>query len=217
MSARHWSKEELEFFRSVETPVKIQEFIDGLRYDEEVQCRSPRYIIKEKKAHCFEGALFAAAALEQIGHVPLVVDLMAEKDKDDDHVIAIYTLKIRRKSYFGAIAKTNTTVLAGRDPVFSNLHELLMSYYDGYCNLDGERTLRGFSQPVNLRQFDNVNWRTTEEDLQPIIGQYLTDVSHETLFPEVLLSQLSIVPRKQIDAIFYGANVDGLFGYKGEN
>jgi hypothetical protein len=212
MKKQIWNKSELEFFQSISTPSKIQEFLDSIRYDEEVQCRSPRFVISEKKAHCFEGALFAAAALEQIGHPALVVDLLSEKDKDDDHVIAIYKIVVKRKNYFGSVAKTNTTVLAGRDPVYSSLHELVMSYYDGYCNLNGERTLRGYSQPVDLRDFDDINWRTTPEDLQPTIGQYLTDVSHEAPFPQELLSHISIVPQKQLEAIIYGANRAGLFG-----
>jgi len=45
------------------------------------------WIIREKKANCFEGAIFAAAALHQIGHKPLVRNLRVVND--DDHVIAL--------------------------------------------------------------------------------------------------------------------------------
>jgi hypothetical protein len=41
--------------------------------------------------------------------------------------------------------------------VYRSVRELVMSYFEGYVNLRGERTLRAFSRPVNLRRFDRAH------------------------------------------------------------
>src|SRR3954454_7198591 len=77
--------------RKLSTPEKIQKYLDDLPYNKEKDgetCRSPRLAMLHNTAHCFEGALFAAAALRLGGHQPLILDL--EAVRDDDHVIAVY-------------------------------------------------------------------------------------------------------------------------------
>jgi len=75
-----WTKAELRFFSKLDAPVKIQRFLNSLQYDADYACRSPRFVIKERKAHCFEGALFAASALRMQGHPPLLIDLRSHND-----------------------------------------------------------------------------------------------------------------------------------------
>src|ERR1035438_9984527 len=60
---------------------------------------SPRRVLRENTSHCYEGALFAAAALRVIGYPPLLLDLEAEHDTD--HVLAIYKVD----GHWGAVAK----------------------------------------------------------------------------------------------------------------
>ena len=62
-----------------------------------ITCRSPRRVMRDNKAHCFEGAMFAAVALERLGHPPVLVDMGAVND--DAHVIALF----RRNGRIGAI------------------------------------------------------------------------------------------------------------------
>src|SRR5205085_8528628 len=145
-------------FRRLSTPEKIQRFLDfDLAYNKEPggpTCLSPRLILRERVAHCMEGALFGAAALRMIGHPPLLLDL--EAVRDDDHVLAIF----RERGCWGAVAKSNYAGLRFREPVYRNLRELAMSYFEDYYNLEGERTLRTYSRPVNLRRFDRIGWMT---------------------------------------------------------
>ena len=101
---------------------------------------SPR--LREQTAHCLEGAIFAAVALRALGFPPLLLDL--EAVQDTDHVLAVFRIDRR----WGAIAKSNFTGLRYREPVYRDLRELVMSYFDGYMNLRGERTLRAYSPPV---------------------------------------------------------------------
>ena len=130
-----------------------------MEYNPEYITNSPRKVLQCKKANCFEGALFAAAALKIIGFKPLIVDFMTEND--DDHVIAVF----KQDNYYGAVAKSNTKLLRYREPVYRTLRELVMSYFDFYFNTLGELSLRSYSNPVNLSKFDKFNWMTTDEDL----------------------------------------------------
>src|SRR3972149_5352423 len=83
------NKKELRILKSLDTPKKIQDFLNKIPINFEKDgetCFSPRGVLKNNKAHCMEGALFAAAALRVNGEKPLVVDLLAN-DSDDDHVL----------------------------------------------------------------------------------------------------------------------------------
>jgi hypothetical protein len=165
---------ETRLLRKLSTPWKIQKFLDDLPYNKEPNgetCRSPRRTMRDETAHCFEAALLAAAALRVNGHPPLILDL--ESVRDDDHVIAVYRLE----GCWGSIAKSNYAGLRFREPVYRSLRELVMSYFEHYYNLRGEKTLRAFSRPVNLRRFDRMNWMTSEEDVWEI-PEYLTTIPH---------------------------------------
>jgi hypothetical protein len=136
-----------------------------------VTCYSPRLVLRHRHAHCMEGAMLAAAALRVLGFPPLLVDL--EAVQDDDHVIAVF----RQYGGWGAVAKSNYSGLRYREPVYRTLRELVMSYFEGYYNLRGERTLRAYSRPVNLRRFDGRGWMTAEEDVW-YVPSHLCVIAH---------------------------------------
>src|SRR5580704_17780277 len=162
-------------FRRLNKPEKIQRFLDhDLPYDKEPEgprCRSPRQVLRDRTAHCMEGALFGAAALRMLGHPPLLLDL--EAVHDDDHVLAVF----RARGHWGAVAKSNYSGLRYRDPVYRTLRELVMSYFEHYYNLRREKTLRNYSRPVNLRRFDKVAWMTSEDNVW-FVPEYLCTISH---------------------------------------
>jgi len=191
--------QENRLLRSLSTPWKIQNYLDSLPYNKESNgdtCRSPRRTIRDQTAHCFEAALVAAAALHVNGKPPLILDL--ESVRDDDHVIAVF----RIDGHWGAMAKSNYSGLRFREPVYRTLRELVMSYFEHYYNLKGEKTLRGFSRPVNLRRFDGMDWMTSEQDVWEI-PEYLTTISHTPI--------LRTARRMYMDKRLYEA---GLLGRK---
>jgi len=164
--------------RNLSTPERIQKFLDDLPYNKEKEgdtCRSPRLVVEHNTAHCFEGALFAAAALRANNRPPLILDL--EAVRDDDHVIAVY----RTNGYWGAIGKSNYAGLRFRSPIYRTLRELALSYFEHYYNLRGEKTLRAYSRPVNLARFDSIDWMTSEQPLW-VIPEYLCTISHTPIF-----------------------------------
>ena len=190
-------KSELRLYRKLSTPEKIQKYLDDLPYNKEREgetCYSPRLVIGLNTAHCFEGALFAAAALRVNGRPPLILDL--EAVRDDDHVIAVF----RVNGCWGAIGKSNYAGLRFRSPVYRNLRELVISYFEHYYNLDGEKTLRAYSRPVNLARFDTMGWMTAEDDLWSI-PEYLVEIKHTPI--------AQITRRVYVDERLYKAGLVG--------
>jgi len=187
-------------FQRLHTPQRIQRFLDDLAYNKEPQgatCRSPRRVLRDRTAHCMEGALFGAAALRMLGHPPLLLDL--EAVHDDDHVLAVF----RTRSCWGAVAKSNFSGLRYREPVYRTLRELVMSYFEHYYNLRREKTLRQYSRPVSLRRFDRIAWMTSEEDVWAI-PEYLCTVAHTLVMPLHMVPHLS-----RVDARLFSAGLLG--------
>lgn len=204
MKKNSWSKEELFFFKRFKKPTDIQKFLNLIPYDPDDVCRSPRYVIKELKAHCFEGALFAAASLRQLGYKPLIVDLRAVND--DDHVIAVF----KNDNHWGAVAKSNFTTLRFREPVYRTIRELAMSYFDFYFNTIAQKSLREYSLPLDLSRFDKENWMTADEDLDHI-GDCLDKVKHIRLITASMEKSLEKVDDMLFKAGLFGSDPSGLF------
>jgi hypothetical protein len=178
MSRYGFDSGETRLLKQLKSPERIQRFLDTeIAYNKEPDgetLRSPRRVLRDKVAHCFEGALLGAAALRVQGYPPLLLDL--EAVRDDDHVLAIF----KQHGHWGAIAKSNYSGLRFREPVYRTLRELVISYFEHYYNLDREKTLRNYSRPVNLSRFDRIGWMTAETDLWPI-ADYLTTIPHTPL------------------------------------
>jgi hypothetical protein len=199
-----WTKEETVILNTLNTPDKIQGFLDGIGYNPNPECRSPRWVMKKRSAHCFEGALFASAALRSAGYKPLIVDMKAIND--DDHVIAVF----RVDGYWGAVAKSNFTTLRFREPVYRSLRELVMSYFDFYFNLNGYKSLRSYSLPLDLSIYDRRNWETTDEDLE-YIGDKLESMHHFEVVSKEMISRLCTASEIMLRAGMLGSNQDGLY------
>jgi len=199
-----WTKKELKILESLGTPSKIQDFIDMIPYNTTSETNSPRWVLRKKRAHCMEGALLAAACLQNIGFRPLILDMRSEND--DDHVIAVYKLD----GCWGALAKSNFTVLRLREPVYKSLRELVMSYFDFYFNSLGEKTLRSYSLPLDLRIFDNQNWKTSGQDLE-FIGDRLNYMRHFPIIRPGQVRKLVKVSRYLLEAGLLGSDSDGLY------
>jgi hypothetical protein len=152
----------------------------------------------DRTAHCMEGALFGAAALRQLGYPPLLFDL--EAVRDTDHVLALFRVRGR----WGAIGKSNFSGLRFREPVYRDLRELAMSYFELFYNLRGEKTLRGFSRAVNLSRFDRIGWMTSEENVWAI-PQYLCEIPHRPVVTAAQIRGLTRMDRRLFDAGRLGA------------
>jgi hypothetical protein len=199
-----WNKAELNLLRKLDRPIKIQGWLNRIAYDPEYATSSPRLVMRERKANCFEGALFAAAALRELGHRPLLVDIRSWND--DDHVIAVF----KERAHWGAVAKSNFTVLRFREPVYRCIRELVMSYFDVYFNAIGQKTMRSYSRPLDLTRFDRRSWMTTDEDLG-YIGDALDDTTHFRVLTPAMVRALNPADPDLVRAGLQGSKKSGLF------
>jgi len=126
---------------SLRTPAGVQRALDAMPYHLASTAWSPRRVLRERTAHCLEGAIFAAVALRALGYPPLLLDL--EAVQDTDHVLAV----LSRARPLGRDRQSNFSGLRYRAPVYRTLRELALSYFEGYVNLRGDRTLRAYSRP----------------------------------------------------------------------
>ncbi len=186
MAKFNLTSSEEKIFKKLNTPQKIQNFLDKIPINFEPSgdtCRSPREMLKHNTAHCMEAALFAAAVLLYHGSKPLLLDLRATKE-DFDHVVALY----RQNGFWGAISKSNHAVLRFREPVYKTTRELAMSYFHEYFLDNGKKTLRSFSKPFNLTKYDP-DWITAKDDVWKIPNE-LDDSRHVDILSKVLIKKL---------------------------
>ena len=171
----NYLKEEIKIFKKLNSPKKIQDFLETLKINFEENgetCMSPRFVIRSKKAHCMEGAMLQVAILEFHGDRPLVMDLRSVY-RDDDHIVAVF----QQFGCFGAISKTNHAVLRYREPIYRTVRELALSYFHEYFTNNGKKTLREYSLPFDLKYFNQLGWRTSEKNLFAI-PEHLDEIRH---------------------------------------
>ena len=116
---------ERRLFARLDAPQKIQDWLDRLPVNFEPDgdtVMSPRRMLQARAAHCAEGALFAAAVMMFHRKSVWLVDLRA-RPTDHDHVVAVF----RERGLWGAISKTNHSILRWRDPIYKSVRELAMS------------------------------------------------------------------------------------------
>ena len=171
------TRAEFAVLRRLSTPEKIQDFLNSLSANFEIGGQtslSVRQVLHQRRAHCIEGAMLAACALWVHGEPPLLMDLRAERDYD--HVVALF----RRGDCWGAISKTNPPLLRWRDPVYRSLRELAISFLHEYANKRGQKTLRSYAAPFDLRSLDPKIWITNGKNCWKV-GEILDELRHRPL------------------------------------
>lgn len=193
--------DERKLFKKLSTPQRVQDYLDSIAVNvlnsNEHTMMSPRFVINKRRAHCAEGAMLAAAALAYHGHPPLLMSLEVTDD-DYDHVIAPFKVN----GLWGALSKTNYPVLRYRDPVYKTPRELAMSYFHEYFLFDGRKTLRRYSNPFNIQQYDPAKWLTAEGDIDWLI-EALGEARHYPIAPRAAIQGLrkaSIIEREATKA-----------------
>ena len=179
--------DERSVFARLSSPTKVQDFVDSVPVNLEETGEtilSPRRVLRENRAHCIEGALFAAACFAYHGQPSLILNFQASAI-DVDHVVTLF----RREGLWGAISKTNHAVLRWRDPVYRTVRELAMSYFHEYLAPNGKKSLRAISRPFDLGRYAPARWVTAEQDLEWLQDK-LNELSHAPLLPRGIISRL---------------------------
>ncbi len=198
------TKAERKSIARLTSPAKIQAYLDALPYRTEDCYRCPLNVVRDQRAHCFDGALFAAAMLRRLGYPPVLVDLFA--DRDDDHILALY----KNDGHYGALAKSNFVGLRYREPIYRSLRELVMSYFEDYYNVEGMKSLRRYSLPLNLKAFDRFHWMTSDEHLDKIADR-LNTIHHVSLLTPRMIAKLSPLDKRSYEAGMVGTDMAGVY------
>lgn len=178
---RQLRDDERRFVAKTNTPLKVQRWLDGLRYnwekDGKSTLRSLRRVLKDRTAHCLEGAVAAAAVMQFHGHAPLMLCMEA---RDIDHNLFVY----KERGRYGAIGQSRDPMLKFRKPEYRTLRDLVLSYYPYYWNYwtgdHTELTIRGYAL-VDLGKFKQ-DWVTGEEELT-FIEDHLYKIPYTALWP----------------------------------
>jgi hypothetical protein len=199
------TKSERGVLAQLTTPMKIQAFLDKLPYSVEKGYRCPLRVLREHVAHCFDGALFGAAALRRLGNPPLILNMIAN-DEDDDHILSLF----RRDGYWGAIAKSNFSGLRFREPIYRTLRELVMSYFEQFYNVEWKKTLRSYTVPLNLKAFDKFDWMISDPPIEKI-GKRLDEIRRVRILKRSMIAGLSPIDERSYRAGLVGAKRAGLY------
>jgi hypothetical protein len=197
--------EERNLLEGLTHPFRIQQFLDSIPYSPDDFYRSPRRVLRDRTAHCFDGAVFAAGALRRIGFPPLILDLFSN-GRDDEHLLALFKVAGR----WGAVAKSNFVGLRYREPVYGCLRELAMSYFEQYYNTAREKTLRGYSGPLRLVSFDRLDWMASDAAMEAI-ARRTDEIRRVVLIDAEMEQRLSPVDERSYRAGLIGADPHGLF------
>jgi len=198
--------QERELMDSLGTPAQVQAFLDETCYPGGDENRSPLEVLRQRKAHCLDGGVFAAAALRRLGLPPVIADLQPDPGMDDDHVLVIY----RVDGLWGAVAKSNYSGLRFREAVYRSLRELVMSYFEDFFNVDGIRTLRYHTRPINLKKFDRVDWMNNSAGVD-WLEKYLKTAKLIPVIDSVQAARLSLMDTRSIEAGTLGLNPEGTY------
>ncbi len=205
----HLTSAERELLAGLDSPARIQTYLDTTPYSDDDFYRCPLRVLREQKAHCFDGALFAAMALRLLGYPPLFLELIPN-ERDDDHLLAIF----KKSDHWGAVAQSNFTGIRYREPVYRSLRELVMSYFEDFFNAAGEKTLVGYRRPINLKVFDQLDWMSSDAGLETLAN----GMDRYRVFPIItdeMAANLAPVDERSLRAGLLDTNPAGLFKVPG--
>lgn len=193
-------------FLSFRTPFDIQTYLDSLPYVGEDLNRTPLRVMQDRQCHCLDGGLLGALALSHLGFAPLILDLVPAPGVDDDHVLALFRLS----SGWGAVAKSNFPGLRFREPIYRSLRELVMTYFEVFFNEHGQKTLRGYTRPLDLRRYDHCEWQTTQTGVDRVTAALYARRCIPVLDAQAV-SALNPMDARAFEANMLGVNRDGLY------
>jgi len=195
-------------FKQLNTPFEIQLYLDSLTYKGEERDRSPLNVMLDNQGHCLDGGFLAALCLWRIGFKPLLMDLTPDPGVDDDHVLALYQIEGR----WGALAKSNYINLGFREPVYKNLRELAMTYFEHYVSIHQRKVLTGYTRPIDASRYTHLNWAWDESGANILYYKYFYGRKSIPLITKSMGKRLSPVTDRAYQAETLHTNLKESFG-----
>jgi len=152
----------------------VQRYLMTIPYNREPGAAtvfSFRRALRERRAHCLEGAIVAATILEQHGYPPLLVSI--ESQDYLDHVLFLF----QHRGKYGAVARSRDVALHGRKPVYRTVRDLVMSYFDPY--IDGSGRITGYAT-ASLYELGDYDWRLSMRNVKRV-ERLLQEIPHRRI------------------------------------
>ena len=73
---------------------------------------------------------------------------------------------------WGALAKTNYINLGFREPVYKNLCELVMTYFEHYVSIHQQKCLTGYTRIFDASRYTRYNWAWDEAGANVVYHKY---------------------------------------------
>jgi len=197
--------------RQIKSPYDVQGFLLSMPYNAEARDRSPLNVLLDQQGHCLDGGFLAALLLWKLGFKPLVLDLVPLPNLDDDHVLAIYQVKGR----WGAVAKSNFVHLGFREAVYRDVHELVMSYFEHYFNMQSIRSLLGYTRPFDLSRYPDTGWPYDEPAANRLYKRFYARKMVPLVTPE-MVKGFRLVKERQFKADTLGVDMKWVYGNRKE-
>jgi hypothetical protein len=204
----HLSEDLCIRIKSLHTPFAIQEYLNSLTYKGEERDRSPLNVMLDGQGHCLDGGFLAALCLWRIGFKPLLIDIVPDPGVDDDHVLALYQIEGR----WGALAKTNYINLGFREPVYKNLRELVMTYFEHYVSIRQQKCLTGYTRIFDASRYVHYNWAWDETGANVVYHKYFYGRKPIPLITHSMAQRLSPVTDRAYAAETLFTNLNESFG-----
>ncbi len=197
-------------FQNLNSPFTIQEYLDSLVYQAVERDRSPLNVMLDEQCHCLDGGFLAALALWRIGYKPLVIDIVPYPGEDDDHVLALYKIH----GFWGALAKSNYVNLGFREPVYKNLRELVMTYFEHYASVKQTKALRGYTRPLDASRYTRLNWAVDEVGANKLYYKHFYGRKAIPIITPQMVSYLSPVTDKAYKSETLFTDLNWSFGIR---
>ncbi len=204
----HLPKNLRKKFNSLNTPFAIQNYLDSITYKGEERDRSPLNVMLDNQGHCLDGGFLAALCLWRIGFKPLLIDIVPDPGVDDDHVLALYQIEGR----WGAVAKTNYVFLGFREPVYKNIRELVMTYFEHYVSIRQLKCLTGYTRPIDASRYTHLNWAWDEDGANALYHKHFDGRNPIPLITKSMAKRLSPVVDRVYQAETLHTNLAESFG-----
>jgi hypothetical protein len=197
-----------ERFDQLDSPFAIQNYLDSMPYKGEDRDRSPLNVMLDGQCHCLDGGFLAALCLWRLGFKPLLLDIVTDPGVDDDHVLALYRIEGR----WGAVAKSNYVNLGFREPVYKSLRELVMTYFEHYINLHRQKTLTGYTRPIDASRYTHLNWAWDEAGANVLYYKHFYGRVAIPLISESMKKRLSPITERAFEAETLYTDLNEAFG-----
>jgi len=197
-------------FNQINSPFTIQQYLDSIAYKGEERDRSPLNVMLDNQGHCLDGGFLAALCLWRIGFKPLLIDIVPDPGVDDDHVLALYQIEGR----WGALAKSNYINLGFREPVYKNLRELVMTYFEHYVSVHQRKVLTGYTRPIDASRYTHLNWAWDETGANVLYHKHFYGRKPIPLITKSMGNRLNPVTDRAYQAETLHTNFRESFGFR---